>query len=264
MAKKIGVVSIKGGVGKTTTCVNVAAYMADMGVPTLLVDLDPQNGVMFGMGLDARETYGLKDALLSGVSLNDALTPTNRPDLRVILAGHFANGEELEQYERAFELNYRTLHVLLERLQVEGAFQPEVVLIDTPAGLGSIVMNALATVHSVILPVQCEPLSLRTLPQMLRGIAGVREKYNPDLTIEGVLATMYDVRQEPKMRIAEQIWGDFPEDMVFETVIPRHEHMAQSFAVGAPVVDISTRSVGAQAYIQLGRELVMRLPEPPH
>lgn len=262
MAYKIAVVSIKGGVGKTTTCINLAAYIAAMGVQVLLVDLDPQNGCMFGMGLDRQKNFGLKDVILKGVPPAAALTTTNRPELRVMMAGNFVSGDELQSFLRAFDEDPYCLHKILERVLETDHFQPELILMDGPAGIGSLVFNALVTSDSIILPVQCEPLSLRTLPQMLRCVSSIKEEYNPDLEVEGVLVTMYDTRQEAKFGVATQIWEDFPEDLVFETVIPRHEQLIESFAVGSPAIDISARSAGSQAYIQLGRELIMRLPEP--
>ncbi len=261
MSKKIALVSVKGGVGKTTTCINLAAYIAAMGLNVLLVDLDPQNGVMFGLGLDGRNRNGLKDVVAGRVAAAEAVTETNRPELRVVTAGNFATGEEIEDFIRKFEADPTLLRRILDDILTDGRFVPELVLLDCPSGLGTVTLNALVAAQSIILPVQCEPLSLRTLPQMLRCVQAVKAKYNPDLEVEGVLTTMYDTRLEAKLGVAEQIWNDFPEDMVFETVIPRHEHLVHSFAVGAPAIDISARSSGSQAYIQLGRELIMRLPE---
>ncbi|MBX7223888.1 MAG: ParA family protein [Blastocatellia bacterium] len=262
MAKKVAVVSIKGGVGKTTTSINVAAYVAAMGVRVLLIDLDPQNGCMFGMGLDVREGYGVKDVVLGRVEPAAALTQTNRPELRVMMAGDFSSVDELEDFTRECDRNPYCLAQMLERLQESRAFLPDLVLFDGPAGVTPITVAALAAADSIILPVQCEPLSLRTLPQMLRSVAKIKAKYNQGLEVEGILLTMYDVKHEAKLGIAAQIWDNFPTELVFETVIPRQEQLVESFAVGAPAIDISSRSVGAQAYIQLGRELIMRLPEP--
>ncbi|HMW02580.1 MAG TPA: ParA family protein [Acidobacteriota bacterium] len=261
MPKKIAVVSVKGGVGKTTTCINLAAYTAAMGVNVLLVDLDPQNGCLYGMGLEFRPGYSLKDAVLNGVHPGNALSSTNRPELNVLLNGFFETGEQLEAFQAAFEQDVYLLDTLLTALTQERDLTPDLILMDCPAGVGAITLNALVTADSVILPMQCEPLSLRTLPQMLRSVASVKSRYNPQLVVEGVLATMFDPRQEAKFGIAQQVWTDFPEDMVFETVIPRHDQLIESFAIGAPAIDISARSMGSQAYIQLGRELIMRLPE---
>ncbi|MBI4747296.1 MAG: ParA family protein [Acidobacteria bacterium] len=261
MPKTIAVVSIKGGVGKTTTCINLAAYTAAMGVKVLLLDLDPQNGCLYGMGLEVRPGHSLKDAILNQVSPEKTLTSTNRPELNVLLNGFFETGEELEAFQAAFEKDAHLLDTLLTTLTREGDFTPDLILIDCPAGVSALTINALVTSDSVILPMQCEPLSLRTLPQMLRSVASVKSRYNPRLVVEGVLTTMFDPRQEAKFGVAQQVWTDFPEDMVFETVIPRHDQLVESFAIGAPAIDISARSVGSQAYIQLGRELIMRLPE---
>ncbi len=259
--KIISVVSIKGGVGKTTTCINLAAYVAAMGVRVLLVDLDPQNGVMFGMGLDDYHGATLKDVLLYGIAPGQAMAQTNHPELRVMLAGKFADGDELERFERAFESNGDALGPLMRAVSLGWGFAPQLVIIDTPAGLGSIVANAMTVSDSLVLPVQCEPLSLRTFPQTLKRVMQLKAEKNPKLDIEGVLLTMYDAKMDAVHGVARQVWESFPENLVFETVIPRHEQLASSFAVGMPAVDLSTRSSGAQAYIQLGRELVMRLPE---
>lgn len=259
--KIISVVSIKGGVGKTTTCINLAAYVAAMGLRVLLVDLDPQNGVMFGMGLDEYRGANLKDVLLYNIAPGEAMAHTNHPELRVMLAGKFADGDELERFERVFESNGEALAPLLRSLSLGWGFAPQLVIIDTPAGLGSVVANAMTVSDSLILPVQCEPLSLRTFPQTLKRVMQLKAEKNPKLDIEGVLLTMYDAKQDAVHGVAQQVWDAFPKNLVFDTVIPRHEQLASSFAVGMPAVDLSTRSTGAQAYIQLGRELVMRLPE---
>jgi chromosome partitioning protein len=240
--KIISVVSIKGGVGKTTTCINLAAYVAAMGVRVLLVDLDPQNGVMFGMGLDDYHGATLKDVLLYGIAPGQAMAHTNHPELRVMLAGKFADGDELERFERAFESNGDALEPLMRAVALGWGF-------------------AMTVSDSLVLPVQCEPLSLRTFPQTLKRVMQLKAEKNPKLDIEGVLLTMYDAKMDAVHGVARQVWESFPENLVFETLIPRHEQLASSFAVGMPAVDLSTRSSGAQAYIQLGRELVMRLPE---
>ncbi len=260
MPKTLAVVSLKGGVGKTTTCTNLAAYVAAMGVPTLLVDLDVQNGVRFGVGLDTYTGPTLEDVLLHGRRPEEALVPTNRTELAVVLSGRFSDDGALEAYERAFERDVTWLARLLPHLATKD-FVPQLVLLDTPAGLGNVTTGAIVAADALILPVQCEPLSLRTLPPMLRRVLHIKAQYNPRLSIEGILLTMYDERQSAAADIVRQAREAFPNGLVFDTVIPRHEELAVSFAVGTPAVTLKTRAAGAQAYIQLGREVIMRLPE---
>ncbi|OYT72800.1 MAG: chromosome partitioning protein ParA [Chloracidobacterium sp. CP2_5A] len=260
MPKTLAVASLKGGVGKTTTCTNLAAYVAAMGIPTLLVDLDVQGGVRFGVGLDDYAGATLEDVLLRGRPPAEALIMTNRAELSVVLSGRFATDQSLEAYERAFEQDVTWLARLLPHFATAD-FTPQLILLDTPAGLGAIATSAMVAADGLILPVQCEPLSLRTLPPMLRRVLEVKSKYNPELNIEGVLLTMCAERQPAAADVARQVREAFPGGLVFDTVIPRHEELSISFAVGTPAVTLKTRAAGAQAYIQLGREVIMRLPE---
>lgn len=260
MPKTLAVVSLKGGVGKTTTCTNLAAYVAAMGVPTLLVDLDVQNGVRFGVGLDDYTGPTLEDVMLHGRRPDEALVMTNRAELAVVLSGRFSDDQALEAYEHTFKRDVTWLARLLPHLAT-GDFVPQLVLLDTPAGLGGATTSAIVAADALILPVQCEPLSLRTLPPMLRRVLQLKAQYNPRLGIEGVLLTMYDERQAASADVVRQAREAFPDGLIFDTVIPRHEELSVSFAVGTPAVTLKTRAAGAQAYIQLGREVIMRLPE---
>ncbi len=260
MPKTLAVVSLKGGVGKTTTCTNLAAYVAAMGIPTLLVDLDVQNGVRFGVGLDDYAGVTLEDVLLHKGRPSEALVITNRSELSVVLSGRFTHDRALEVYERTFEQDVTWLARLLPHFTTPD-FSPQLVLLDTPAGLGAATTSAIVAADGLILPIQCEPLSLRTLPPLLRRIVQIKAQYNPRLTIEGILLTMYDERQGAATDVVRQVREAFPGELVFDTVIPRHEELSVSFAVGAPAVTLKTRAAGAQAYIQLGREIIMRLPE---
>jgi len=260
MPKTLAVVSLKGGVGKTTTCTNLAAYVAAMGIPTLLVDLDVQNGVRFGVGLDDYAGVTLEDVLLHQGRPSEALVLTNRSELSVVLSGRFTSDHALESYERTFEQDVTWLARRLPHFTTPD-FSPQLVLLDTPAGLGAVTTSAIVAADGLILPIQCEPLSLRTLPPLLRRIVQLKAQYNPRLTIEGILLTMYDERQGAATDVVRQVREAFPGELVFDTVIPRHEELSLSFAVGAPAVTLKTRAAGAQAYIQLGREIIMRLPE---
>jgi ATPases involved in chromosome partitioning len=183
MPKTLAVVSLKGGVGKTTTCTNLAAYVAAMGIPTLLVDLDVQNGVRFGVGLDDYAGVTLEDVLLHHKSPSEALVLTNRLELSVVLSGRFINDQAVEAYEQAFEQDVTWLARLLPHFTTPD-FSPQLVLLDTPAGLGAVTTSAIVAADSLILPIQCEPLSLRTLPPLLRRIVQLKAQYNPRLTIE--------------------------------------------------------------------------------
>lgn len=260
MPKTLAVVSLKGGVGKTTTCTNLAAYVAAMGIPTLLVDLDVQNGVRFGVGLDDYAGTTLEDVLLHRRLPSEALAPTNRSELSVVLSGRFIQDQALEVYERVLEQDVTWLARLLPHLTTPD-FSPQLILLDTPAGLGAATTSAIVAADGLILPIQCEPLSLRTLPPLLRRILQLKAQYNPRLAIEGILLTMYDERQGAAADVVRQVREAFPGELVFDTVIPRHEELSVSFAVGTPAVTLKTRAAGAQAYIQLGREIIMRLPE---
>lgn len=250
LGRVLAVVSQKGGVGKTTTAVNLAAAFARQGLKTLIVDVDPQGAVRYGVGLrPGHPTVGFADYLRGAASLRDIILPTQLPWLRAMLVGTVSDGAEYDDYtRRATESQQlaQLLHVARERCHV--------VVVDTPPGLGGIVRAVLSLSQHVIVPLQCEPLALQTTPQVLRGIQDALRS-NDQLALEGVLLTMYQAGNPVTERTAQYIRQNLPENLVFDLTIPRSMAASDAFAVGVPVVLRNPSDPAALAYVNLARQL---------
>jgi chromosome partitioning protein len=250
LGRVLAVVSQKGGVGKTTTAVNLAAAFARRGLKTLIVDVDPQGAVRYGVGLrKGHPTVGFADFLRGTVSLRDIILPTQLPWLRAMLVGGVSDGVEYDDYaRRATETQQlaQLLQVARERCHV--------VVVDTPPGLGGIVRTVLGLSQHVIVPLQCEPLALQTTPQILKGIQDALQS-NDQLALEGVLLTMYQAGNSSSERTAQYIRQHLPPNLVYDIVIPRSIAAADSFAAGMPVVYRTPTDPAALAYTNLANRL---------
>ncbi len=257
MGKTFAVVSQKGGSGKTTTALNLSAAFAQRKLRTLLIDLDPQGGASFGLGIKSSSfDYGISDLLAGKVDIREITLSTENPYLRFIPPGKFSNVFEIDRFfKRGGRLSILRHAILSIRDECD------VIIFDTPPGENSLVVNALNCSDSVIIPLQCEPLALRTLPQILRLIREVKLKFNPALEIEGVLLTMYDVRYAFTEQVSEHVWKNFPRELVFETIIPRREDFSKAFMQGRPVVFENPLSPASLAYLQLADEIISKLPQ---
>ncbi|MGQ0650638.1 MAG: ParA family protein, partial [Gemmatimonadaceae bacterium] len=254
VGRVLAVVSQKGGVGKTTTSVNLAAAFARRGLKTLIIDVDPQGAVRFGVGMRrGHPTYGFADYLNGLRSLREVILPTALPWLRVILAGSVSDSTDHTFYQQLIaETN--VLHDLL-RIARERC---DVVVVDTPPGLGPIVHRVLETSQHVIVPLQCEPLALQTTPQILRGIQEVVDS-NKELTLDGILLTMFEPGNASSERVASYVQSHLPRNMIFDVRVPRTEAALEAFAAGQPVVLRTPGDPAAQAYINLATLLSERL-----
>jgi chromosome partitioning protein len=250
----LAVVSQKGGVGKTTTTVNLAAAFARRGLKTLVVDVDPQGAVRYGVGLRrGHPTYGFSDYLNGARTLREILLPTALPWLRVMLAGSVSDASDHATYQ---ELVAET--DLLAEMLATARDRCNIVLVDTPPGLGVIQHKVLASSQHVIVPLQCEPLALQTTPQILRGIQDI-VAVNEDLSLDGLLLTMYEKNNAACERVVRYVRTHLPANMVFDIVIPRTTATTDAFAAGQPVVLRDPSDEASQAYVNLATILVERI-----
>lgn len=253
MGKILAVVSQKGGVGKTTTAVNLGAAFARRGLKTLIVDVDPQGSVRYGAGLKkGHATYGFADYLNGSRPLRDVILPTALPWLRVMLVGSVADDADHSDYAGQIATGD-----MLPRMLEAASERCDIVVVDTPPGLGAITRRVLASSDRVIVPLQCEPLVLQTTPQILRGIQDVVSRH-PTLTFDGILLTMYEAGNPACERTADYIRAHIPGNLVFDLVIPRSAAISDAFAAGQPAVLRAPADAGSQAYVNLATQLAER------
>jgi len=253
VGKTLAIVSQKGGVGKTATVVNLGAAFARRGLKTLIVDVDPQGSVRYGAGLKrGHATVGFADYLRGRRALRDVILPTALPWLRVMLVGSITEAADHSDYARAIAEGD-----LLPRMLAAAAERCDVVVVDTPPGLGPISRRALASSDRVLVPLQCEPLVLRTTPQILRAIQDV-VAHHPRLTFDGLLLTMFEPGNATCERTAEYVRAHVPRDLVFDLVIPRSTAVSEAFAAGQPVVIRTPDDPASCAYVDLATLLAER------
>jgi chromosome partitioning protein len=252
MTKIICITNQKGGVGKTTTAVNLASCLAAIEKKTLLVDMDPQGNATSGVGIDKNECDpNIYQVLMGEADILQAIRPTELEKLFCVPSNGHLTGAEVE----LVGMEEREMRLKMALESVGTGF--DYILIDCPPSLGFLTLNALTAARSVLIPIQSEYYALEGLSSLMETIERVRESLNPDLTIEGAVLTMHDSRTRLSNQVGDEVRKFFGEK-VYHTVVPRNVQLSESPSFGKPIILYDIRSSGAQAYLNLTKEVVAR------
>ncbi|WP_374076515.1 ParA family protein [Bdellovibrio bacteriovorus] len=253
MAKTICIANQKGGVGKTTTSVNLSSALATLGKRVLLIDMDPQGNASSGLGIKRYESQDSNSyhVLIGEKTLAEATQNTSNPNLKISTANPDLVGAEIELVDMP-QREYR-----LKQAIATVADQYDFVLIDCPPSLGLLTLNALNAADSFLVPLQCEYYALEGLSQLLNTAGLIKKNLNPQLHIEGIVLTMFDVRNNLSHQVVTEIKNHFG-DKVFNAIIPRNVRLSEAPSHGQSILDYDSKSVGAVRYLELAKEVVTR------
>ena len=250
MGRVIAIANQKGGVGKTTTSVNLSACLAHIGKKVLLIDTDPQGNATSGVGVNKGDVHRcIYDILIDDVDVKDVILATKVENLDIIPATISLAGAEIELVS-TISREVRMKHAL-QNVRDEYDF----IIIDCPPSLGLLTLNALTASDAILIPVQCEYYALEGLSQLLSTIRLVQKHLNPNLIIDGVLLTMFDARTNLGIQVIEEVKKYF-QDKVYRTIIPRNVRLSEAPSHGEPIIVYDSRSRGAEVYLELAKEVV--------
>lgn len=250
MAKIIAVTNQKGGVGKTTTAVNLAACLAYKGKKVLVVDSDPQGNASSGLGVDKDEIENsLYDCLIDSEKTESAVMKTLTRGLWVIPSLPDLSAAEIELASQ------KNREYFLEKVLEKVKDKYDFIIIDSPPALGMLTINIMTAADSILIPIQCEYYSLEGLSQLMSSVKTIKKSLNPELEIEGILATMYDGRTNLSNQVLDEVKKHFP-DKVFSTPIPRNVRLSEAPSYGQPIIKYDITSKGAEAYFALARDII--------
>ncbi len=250
MSRVIAIANQKGGVGKTTTNVNLSACLASLGKKVLTIDIDPQGNTTSGLGIDKnRIKKSIYDVIINGVPIRDTIHHTDYNNLDIIVSKIELAGAEIEL------VPMMARETILKKAVEEIRDEYDYILIDCPPSLGLITINALTAADTLLVPIQCEYYALEGLTQLLSTFELVKRNLNPDLDIEGVVLTMFDARTNLSIQVVDEVKKHF-RNKVYTTIIPRNVRLGEAPSHGVPVIVYDPKCAGAEAYMELAEEMI--------